>query len=121
MIILKIVGGFLFNFLYFVILISLLMVSQEDSGTHQRSKFSSPRFQGPLFQNQLLPIFSCSVQSLFLETTLVLLEKLSVQCHSVLHDNCHWYIIWSHLLEQRTKDVSRSSDNINLESDILIE
>ncbi|KAF2321650.1 hypothetical protein GH714_000906 [Hevea brasiliensis] len=31
-----------------------------------------------------------SMQSLFLETTLVILEELSIQCHPVLYDNYDW-------------------------------
>lgn len=47
------------------------------------------------------------MQSLLLETALVLLEASPVQCHSVFHDSSYWCSIWSYFLEQRGEDVSQ--------------
>lgn len=43
-----------------------------------------------------------------METTLVLLEESTVQCHQIFHDNGHWNYIWRHFLGQRRKIVSHS-------------
>lgn len=78
---------------------------QEKSGPHQGAKYSTTRFQGSLLPNTLLTKFHNSVQGMFLETTLVLLEEFAIQCYPVFHDNCYWYIIWCNLLGKRRPDV----------------
>lgn len=51
---------------------------QEKSGPHQGAKYSTTRFQGSLLPNTLLTKFHNSVQGMFLETTLVLLEEFAI-------------------------------------------
>lgn len=45
------------------------------------------------------------MQSLFLETTSILLETHSIQCHTLLQYNSCRYLIWSSFLEQGTNIV----------------
>jgi hypothetical protein len=81
-------------------------ILQEKSGTDQGAKHSPARFPGSLLPHTVLSKLYNSMQVLFLEAALFILEKLTVQCNSVFHDDCHWYSFWCYLLEQRRQDVS---------------
>ena len=41
-----------------------------------------------------------------METALVVLEELTVQCNPILHDHYLWFILWHPLLEKRKVNVS---------------
>lgn len=96
------------NLYTFVLIYSWFFFSilQKKSGTYQGAKRFETRFWGSLLPHTVLPKLYNSVQGLFLEATLVILEKLTVQCNSFFHDDCHWYSFWCYLLEQRRPDVS---------------
>lgn len=79
---------------------------QEKSGTYQGAELSSTWFKGSLLPHSVLPKLPNSVQGMFLEAALVILEKLGIQCNSVFLDNCHWCYVWCYLLEQGRPDVS---------------
>lgn len=79
---------------------------QEKSRAYKAAKQSRTRFSGFILPHQILPEFHYSMPGLFLETTLVVLEELRVQCRPVLHDNFHWHCFWSNFLEQGRQSVS---------------
>lgn len=87
--------------------LTTLSPSQEEWRTHQRSEHPTTRVQGPVFSHQVLANIYHSMQSLLLETALVLLEEFPVQCHPSHHDNHYWNFIWNHFLEKGWTNVSQ--------------
>lgn len=61
---------------------------------------------GPILPQQVLSTYPRTIQGVFLETILVLLEESTVQCDPILYDNRYRSHLWCHLLEQRKQNVS---------------
>lgn len=85
---------------------SPLCIIQKKSRTYQGIEHSCTRFKRSIFSYKIFPEIQYSMQSMFLETVLVLLEKPRIQCHPVLHDNCHRPYIRLSVLAKGWKDVS---------------
>ncbi|KAL3616065.1 Pleiotropic drug resistance protein 2 [Castilleja foliolosa] len=82
--------------------------------SHKRTKHPGFRVRGLVLSDQIFATVLDSVQGLLLETALVVLEKLTVQCDSVFYYNCYWHYVWRNLLAERRSNLYRQQDLLNL-------
>lgn len=81
------------------------LMFQEKPSSHQGTQHSTTWFRGSILPYTILSELYGSMQGLFLETTLVLLEEFTIQCCPVLYDSSCWYYVWSYILGQRRPTV----------------
>ncbi|KAI8573493.1 hypothetical protein RHMOL_Rhmol01G0282000 [Rhododendron molle] len=79
----------------------LVKYFEEKSRAYRGAKHAGTGFKGPLLPYSILAIVPNSMQGLFLEAKLVLLEELTVQRYQILHDDGHRSYVRCHLLEKR--------------------
>ncbi|KAG5566573.1 hypothetical protein RHGRI_002206 [Rhododendron griersonianum] len=79
----------------------LVKYFEEKSRAYRGAKHAGTGFKGPLLPYSILAIVPNSMQGLFLEAKLVLLEELAVQRYQILHDDGHRSYVRCHLLEKR--------------------
>nr|KJB36395.1 hypothetical protein B456_006G157200 [Gossypium raimondii] len=91
----------------------------DEPRTYQRAQCTSTWHQGSLLPNTIFSAIPHPMQGMLLETTLVLLEEPSIQCHQVFHDNSYRHLIWYYLLEQRTTDIKTTRSDESSRSNVF--